>query len=80
MKRQKAQFEIIMVERLNCSCYGNPNYKLVLWNEDGDRYVAKTASNAMIGYECHYGWEGTKKTFTYHFTKNGNMILDYVEQ
>lgn len=39
-------------------------------------FIGKTATNAALGYEVSYTWEGDWKVLAYHFTKNGNCIFD----
>ena len=76
MKEFKAKLKILKVEKLNNSYYGNPSYRLVVANEYGDVLVGKTATNAVLGYEVSWTWEGEWKVLAYHFTKNGNCVFD----
>ena len=76
MKEFKAKLKILKVERLNNSYYGNPSYRLVVANEYDDVFVGKTATNAVLGYEVSWTWEGDWKVLAYHFTKSGNCIFD----
>lgn len=76
MKEFKANLKILKVERLNNSIYGNPSYRLVVANKYDDVFVGKTATNAAIGCEVSWTWEGDWKVLAYHFTKNGNCIFD----
>ena len=60
------------------SFYGNPHYTLTLETMTGEEIQCKTAINGSIGYgltnyQTRYG------IFTYHKTKNGNIILDFAE-
>lgn len=76
MKEFKANLKILKVEKLNNSIYGNPSYRLVVANKYDDVFVGKTATNAVLGYEVSYTWEGEWKVLAYHFTKSGNCIFD----
>lgn len=75
MKEFIAKGKILKVERLKNSYVGNPAYKLVFRTED-DTLVGRTATNATLGYQCYWTWEGEEKTLAYHFTRNGNVIFD----
>lgn len=72
----KKTLRILKVERLNNSIYGNPCYHLIVEDEEGEILTGKTATNAVLGYEVSYTWEGEKKVLAYHYTKNGNIIFD----
>ena len=76
MKEFKANLKILKVERRNNSYYGNPSYQLITQTEDGETLIGKTATNATLGYEVSWTWEGEWKVLAYHFTKNGNCIFD----
>lgn len=76
MKKQKAQFLVKSITQKNNSYYGNPCYCLEL-EKDGILYIAKTASNASVGYKVSRQWIGEQVEVFFHFTKNGNMIIDY---
>ena len=80
MKKETKQFEILTIKRGNNSYYGNPSYFLGLADNDGNIYYAKTASNAAVAYSICNAWKNTTKTLVYHFTKNGNMIVDCCEK
>ena len=65
-------------KRLNCSVYGNPAYYGEFENDSGDVLRGRTASNAS----CAYGFlnkEDSKREITYHVTRNGNVIFDYIK-
>ena len=76
MKEFKANLKILKVEKLNNSIYGNPCRRLITEREDGEILVGKTATNAILGYEVSWTWEGEWKVLAYHFTKSGNCIFD----
>ena len=76
MKEFKANLKILKVERRNNSYYGNRSYQVLTETEDGKVIIGKTATNAVLGYEVSWTWEGDWKVLAYHFTKNGNCIFD----
>ena len=73
MKEFKAKLKILKVERLNNSIYGNPCHRLITETEDGKMLIGKTATNAVLGYEVSWTWEGEWKVLAYHFTKKLNF-------
>lgn len=76
MKEFKSNLKIIKVEKRNNSYYGNPSYQLTVQTENGEILIGKTATNAVLGYEVSWAWEGDWKVLAYHFTKSGNCIFD----
>lgn len=76
MQEFKANLKILKAKRRNNSYCGNPSYQLTVQTEDGEILVGKTATNAILGYEVSWTWEGDWKVLAYHFTKNGNCIFD----
>ena len=74
----KKTFDILMVERLNNSYYGNPRFALVVRDMDSSYMRGKTASNAMIGYEFTMNMVGKTLTMEYHRTKAGSIIFDRI--
>lgn len=70
-------FEILGIERLRNSYYGNPRYLLILKDSTGRTRTAKTTPNGSIGYEICDSWINTSKTLKYHYTKNLNMVITY---
>lgn len=79
MKTTQQQFTIVALKRLNNSIYGNPRWALTLMNESGELYHAKTANNSSAGYVLGYTSEGQNYSMQYHYTSNGNMIIDYIK-
>ena len=61
-----------------CSVYGNPKFAAVFENENGEVLSGTTATDAA----CAYGFlnfpENPRKV-TYHVTRKGNVIFDYVK-
>ena len=78
MKQLQQNFKIWNIERGNNSYYGNPSYFIWLEDQDGELHRAKTASNASVAYSVGSHWCDTVKTLKYHYTQNGNMIIDYL--
>lgn len=76
MKEFKAKLKILKVEKLNNSIYGNPCRRLITETEDSKVLIGKTATNAALGYEVSWTWEGDWKVLAYHFTKSGKCIFD----
>lgn len=77
MKRKEFTGKLSYYERLNCSCYGNPLYYGVFTNERGEMLAGKTATDAA----CAYGflnYQNAPRKVTYHTTRNGNIIFDYI--
>jgi len=72
MKTFKGSYEVKELEALKNSVCGNPRFRVVMVNLlTNDEVIATTETNASIGYNITKGtW-----TFTYHYTKNGNMII-----
>lgn len=78
---------LLWMERINCSVYGNPRYKVAFEDSSGKVRYAKTASDASCGYSVdnyryHTSrWEelGRPIYLKYHFTKNGNCVIDYIK-
>lgn len=87
MKKQKAIVKIEDLKKGNNSYYGNPSwyvYFTKLKEINGHkclvgRYVAKTASNAQCGYTID-NYYNKLAEITYHITKTGNLIIDYVSE
>ena len=78
MKKKIFIGKLISYERKNSSYYGNPKYYGVFENENGEILEATTATDAG----CAYGFLNYPKqnrTLTYHTTRTGNNIIDYIE-
>ena len=77
MTKLEIKGTVSWVRREKNSVNGNPRWTVCVYV--GGHFLpnyAKTATDAMIGYECSSHWEGKEKTFLAHFTKGGNLILD----
>ena len=66
-------------ERRNCSCYGNPKFWGVFEDNNGNLLEGTTAADASCGYSFLNNREAGK-VITYHETKTGNIIFDYIEE
>ena len=78
MKKYTFTGKLIDYKRLNCSVYGNPAYYGWFENDAGETLSGKTASDA----QCAYGFlnkEQNKREITYHVTRTGNVIIDYIK-
>lgn len=78
MKKYTFIGKLIDYKRINNSFYGNPAYYGEFENGSGDVLRGRTASNAA----CAYGFmnqEDNKREITYHVTRNGNVIFDYIK-
>lgn len=78
MKKKTFIGKLVSYERRNNSYYGNPKYFGVFENENGEILEATTATDSS----CAYGflnYPEQKRMITYHTTRTGNNIIDYVE-
>ena len=78
MKKYEFIGKLTRYEHKNCSVYGNPRYYGVFEDADGNWIEATTASDAA----CAYGflnYPDSMRKITYHITKKGNNIIDYIE-
>lgn len=60
------------------SFYGNPSY-WVLFEHNGELIKGYTATDAACGYGCT-NYNGKLCKITYHYTRNGNVIINYMEK
>lgn len=70
--------KLVRYERRNNSYYGNPKYYGVFEDAEGNILHATTATNAS----CAYGflnYPEQERTLTYHTTRTGNNIIDYIK-
>ena len=77
MKRKEFTGKLSYYESLNCSRYGNPKYYAVFTSENGETLSGKTATDAACAYAFLNNQNATRKV-TYHITRNGNIIFDYI--
>ena len=78
MKKNTFIGKLSWCERRNNSYYGNPKYFGIFENENGEILQATTASNASCAYEF-LNQKDDKKEITYHTTKAGSNIIDYIK-
>jgi len=80
-KMKKLQFrgKLVRYERKNNSYYGNPRYYGFFENEKGEYLSGTTASNASCAYTFLNNTQ-TEKIITFHETKAGNIVIDYMEE
>ena len=70
--------KLVRYERRNNSYYGNPKYFGVFEDAEGNILCATTATDAS----CAYGflnYPEDVRTVTYHTTRTGNNIIDYIK-
>ena len=65
-------------ERRNSSYYGNPKYYGEFESENGETFRGITKTDAACAYGFLNEREAVRKV-TYHTTKTGNTIIDYIE-
>ena len=73
--------KILSITRTGHSYYGNPHHYLILQDINGNIYEARTATNADCGYGIRNKGTGENAgiwEITYHYTKTGSMIIDYM--
>lgn len=78
MKKQKFVGKIVYANWKSTSVYGNPSYWAGFENENGERLDGYTASNASCGYGIRNDWN-VNKEITYHETRTGSIIFDYIK-
>lgn len=77
MKQKVFEGRIIAHEWKGCTMYGNSYFRVVVINDNDERLVGQTAYNAQCGYVAR---EGMNAQITYHITRTGNVIIDYVKE
>lgn len=78
MKTYTKNLKIVKIERINSSCNGNPAYRMIVEDESGKQYEGRTASDAAIGYKLSTSDINQIYSIKYHYTKNNNIIFDYM--
>lgn len=76
----KTKASIIALERLNNSYYGNPAWRVVFEDNNEELHIGRTAPNSGSAYAIGAYSIGRKYEITYHFTKGGNLFIDYVRE
>lgn len=64
--------------RCRNSLYGNPRFYGEFTSDGGAVLAGKTASNASCAY-AFLNQKDKKRKVNYHYTKNGNVIIDSIE-
>lgn len=72
----KTTAKVLSTQYKNTSYYGNPSY-WVTFVHNGDLITGYTANNAACGYGCS-NYNGKLCAITYHYTRKGNVIIDYM--
>ena len=79
MKKQTFKGTMTSYERRNSSYYGNPKFWGVFEDNNGNLLEGTTATDASCGYSFLNNRE-EEKVITYHETKTGNIIFDYIRE
>ena len=72
----KVRAKVFGVQYKSTSYYGNPSY-WVTFETDNGVLTAYTATDAACGYGCR-NYLGGSAEITYHRTRTGNYIIDYM--
>lgn len=77
-KKQTNKALVCNIDKLNCTVWGNPRYRVVLHNLDNNETMrGNTASDHQFVY-C-MPTLGAIVSVTWHKTKTGNVIFDDME-
>lgn len=76
----KKTFKILECKTISHSIYGNPKRGLLLKDDAGEIYCAKTGDNCAVAYMLDWGCVGSTYALQYHFTKSGNMIITQADK
>lgn len=71
----KIKLKVESINTLKNSYVGNPRYEITGVDEDGERWVGKTETNGALAYRITSRMEGNTYVFTYHTTRNGNIVF-----
>ena len=74
--------KLLQLERGNNSICGNPSYYITFVDSTDKFHRAKTAPNALAGYEAEnycYCEMGHPIYLCYHFTKGGKCMIDNIK-
>ena len=78
-KQIKESAKVLGISYKTTSYYGNPSYWVKFETTKGEILKGYTANNASCGYSIS-NYEGKECVITYHYTRNGNLIIDYVSK
>ena len=79
MKQIEITATVTAARRKNTSYYGNPSYYIDFITPDGESLTGYTATNAACGYGCT-NYINKPCRLTYHETRTGNIIIDFMEK
>ena len=71
--------KLMSYEKGNNSVNGNPSYRASFSN-GSEGITGKTASDASCGYALENFIDGRGCNVTYHITRAGNTVIDYIEE
>ena len=80
--KQFEKCKLLQVGHGNNSIYGNPCCYITFVDSSDKFHRAKTASNALAGYEAEnycYCESGHPIYLQYHYTRGGNCIVDKIK-
>lgn len=77
MKKIKELVTVNSTSYKSTSYYGNPSYWVNFTNSNNKTLTGYTANNAACGYGCT-NFNGKRCEITYHYTRNNNIIIDYM--
>lgn len=77
MKQYTFTAKLLKATRRNLSINGNPAWTLLL-EYDNELIEAKTQSDAQCGYSVSNYKIGDYIKIKGHYTKNGNFIIEYI--
>lgn len=80
MKQIVIKGRIISTRYKSTSYYGNPKYYVSFEDENGEYYRGETANNAACAYGIGNNDLKESCIITFHYTRMGNLIIDYVRK
>lgn len=81
MKKNTIKGRIISTRYKSTSYYGNPKYFVSFENvETGEHFWGETANNAACAYGINNSEFKKPCTITYHITRTGNVIVDFIRK
>lgn len=79
MKAITKAVTITAKEYKSSSIYGNPSYWVYFTDEEGNELSGYTASNAACGYGVG-NYINEKVNITFHYTRAGNLVIDFIRK
>lgn len=80
MKQIVIKGRIISTRYKSTSYYGNPKYYVSFEDKNGEYYRGETANNAACAYGISNNDLKESCIITFHYTRTGNLIIDYVHK